>query len=303
LRARLLVVSVVLAAVLAPVALAGSRGVARSERSAAEACGPWHVRTLLTGQGWLESLAFDGRGGLLLSALLQNKILRLNRHGRLTSVLAGVHAPGGEIVRGRHLYFTTGDTVPPASDGTIDRLDLRTGRNTIWARGLSMPNGLAFLPNGDAVVSRDLEGVVPPTDITLVPARSRHPHVNWARVPDSNGLAVDPTGRWLYSDRTASMRGAVVRVLIAHPSTVQVIGWLGAGSVPDDMSNGPGGTLYIAGFGNGRVFRFDPARHVACTLAAGLAEPTAVVAGGKGWRSGDLFVTSAAGDLYELSRG
>jgi sugar lactone lactonase YvrE len=271
-------------------------------RAVAAACRPWHVRTLLTGQGWLESLAFDGRGGLLLSALPQNKILRLDRHRRLTTLLAGVHAPGGEIVRGNYLYFTTGDTVPPASDGTIDRLDLRTGRNNVWARGLSMPNGLAFLPNGDAVVSRDLEGTVPATDITRVPARGRHPHVNWARIPDSNGLVVDPTGHWLYSDRTASARGTVVRILIAHPRTVQVVGSVGPGSVPDDMSNGPRGVLYIAAFGDGKVLRFDPARHVACTLAAGLAQPTAVIAGGRGWPSGDLFVTSAAGDLYELSR-
>jgi sugar lactone lactonase YvrE len=297
-RARVLLVCLVLGAILAPVCVAG----ARDSHSTAASCGRWQARALLSGQGWLESVAFDGRGGLLLSAILQNKILRLNRHGRLTTVLAGVHAPGGEIVQGRYLYFTTGDTIPPARDGTIDRLDLRTGRHSVWARGLSMPNGLAFLPDGDAVVSRDIETGVPATDITLVPRHSRHARVNWARVPDSNGLALDATGRWLYSDRTASARGDIVRISIAHPSTVQVIGSLGAGSLPDDMSNGPNGTLYIAGFGDGKVFRFDPAHHTACTLATGLTQPTAVVPAGQGWPTGDLFVTSASGKLYELSR-
>jgi hypothetical protein len=184
-------------------------------------------------------------GGITISALSHEQILRLSRHGRLSVLLAGVNAPGGEIVRGRFLYFTTDDLIPPALGGTIARLDLLTGKSTAWASGLTMPNGLAFLPDGDAVVSRDDETGPPPTDVTRLPAGNRrHPHFNWVRVPDANGLVVDPSGRWLYADRTFSPDGLVDRASIVHPRMVRVIGRLGPGVLPDDMTIASGGPVH-----------------------------------------------------------
>jgi hypothetical protein len=282
--------------------LAGAAALPAAARPARSgACRPWHARTLLRAQGWLESLAFDGRGGMTISALAQGRVLRLTRAGRITTLLGGLTLPGGEIGSGRYLYVTTHDGETAAADGTIVRLDLRTGHLSVWARGLTGPNGLAFLPGGDAVVSRDLEAGAPATDVTLVPGREpRRPRVNWAGIPDSNGLAVDPSGRWLYVDRSLSPQGLVVRVRIAHPSTVQVAGHLGA-VVPDDMSIDQHGVLWIAGFATGQVFRLDPRTHASCAVASGLKAPTAAVFGGSGWPRNALFVTSAEGYLYELT--
>jgi hypothetical protein len=81
-------------------------------RSAAGACRLWQARQLLSGQGWLEDLEFDGRGGITISGLAKGRI---------------------------------GDTVPVTSNGTIVRLNLQTGRRSTWARGLTMPNALVFL--------------------------------------------------------------------------------------------------------------------------------------------------------------
>jgi sugar lactone lactonase YvrE len=296
-RLRLLLTCSAIVLILAPLSYA-----APGPSKPAHPCRPWRVRTLLSGQGWLESLAFDGRGGITISALSRGRILRLSRHGRLSVLLDHVNAPGGEIVRGRFLYFTTGDLIPPAPDGTIARLDLLTGKSTTWASGLTMPNGLAFLPNGDAVVSRDDETGPPPTDVTRISARNRrHPRFNWVRIPDTNGLAVDPSGRWLYVDRTFSKNGLVDRISIAHPRMVSVIGRLGAGVLPDDMTIDASGILYIAGFGSGKVYRLDPRTHSSCAIASGLGNPTAVVFGGHGWPASHLFVTDASGHLYELT--
>src|SRR5689334_12085046 len=180
----------VLVALLAVVTAAVAPSAAAPTRSALKgACAPWHVRTLLHDQGWLENLAFDGRGGLTISALTQGKLLRLTRPGRLTTLLSPVHAPGGQARDGRWLYFNTGDTLPLMPDGTVDRLDLRTGKRRTWASGLTMPNGLVLLPNGDAVVSRDLGTG---TGLTRIRARDpKHPQFNWAKLDDTNGLAVD----------------------------------------------------------------------------------------------------------------
>jgi sugar lactone lactonase YvrE len=262
------------------------------------ACAPWHVRTLISGQGWLENLEFDGRGAITISGLTQGRILRLSTRGRLTSLLAPVFAPGGERKRDRYLYFNTGDTLPVTSTGTIDRLDLRTGRHSTWAHGLTMPNGLVFLPNGDAVVSRDVGSG---TGLTRVPARApRHPQIEWARLDDTNGLAVDPSGRWLYTDRTFSSDGEVDRVLIASPRQVQVVGRLGAGVAPDDMTVDKHGVLYVVGFGSGKIYRLDPRTHSSCAIAAGLEQPTSARFGGHGWHAQDLYVTDAGGHLSEL---
>src|SRR3954471_24023851 len=90
-------------------------------------CADWHGRTLLSGQGWLENLAFDGRGRLTISALGRNRLLKLRRRGRPHTLLSPVTAPGGQALRrGHFLYFVTGDIAPPMPTGTIDRLNLRT---------------------------------------------------------------------------------------------------------------------------------------------------------------------------------
>ena len=40
-------------------------------------CSAWSVRTLVSGQGWLENLAFDGSGSISISALSQGRLLKL----------------------------------------------------------------------------------------------------------------------------------------------------------------------------------------------------------------------------------
>lgn len=298
--AKLLLLASTLASVALPVSLAGGSTRGRSSASAPpKPCTPWRVRTLISGQGWLENLAFDGRGGMTLSALAQGKILRLTPSRQLSTLIAPVFAPGGQRLSGRYLYFVTGDITPPAPNGTLDRLDLRTGRRSTVARGLTMPNGLALLPNGDAVVSRDLGTG---TGLTRIRARDpRHPQTEWARLDDTNGLAVDPSGHWLYTDRTLSPEGEVDRVLISDPRVVQVVGRLGAGVFPDDLTVDKHGILFVAGFTSNQIYRLDPRTHASCAIASGLTQPTSPRFGGRGWHANDLYVTDAGGHLSQLA--
>jgi hypothetical protein len=263
-----------------------------------DVCAPWQVRTLLSGQGWLENLGFDGRGSITISALGQGQLLRLSRRAGLSTLLSPVFAPGGQARRGRFLYFTTGNLPTAQPTGTIDRLDLRTGERSTWARGLTAPNGLVFLPNGDAVVSRSFGSG---TGLTLVPADDpEHPQFGWAQLDDTNGLAVDPSGRWLYVDRTFSPDGEVDRVLISDPRRVEVVGRLGAGVFPDDLTIDKHGILYITGFISGKIYRLDPRTHASCAIAGGLAQPTSARFGRQRWHRHRLYVTDASGHLSEL---
>ena len=165
-----------------------------------------------------------------------------------------------------------------------------------------MPNGLAFLPNGDAVTS----GAVPDAiGLTGNPARrTRGTQQGWAKVGHTNGLAVDPSGKWLYVDRDppASTNGEVDRVQIARPSRVQVVGRLGKTAFADNLTLDAKGILYVASFGDGKIYRLDPRSHRSCAIASGVPQATDVAFGGAGWHAQDLYVTSAGGRLYHARR-
>jgi sugar lactone lactonase YvrE len=186
------------------------------------------------------------------------------------------------------------------ADGTIERYRFKTQKQRTWARGLTMPNGLAFLPNGDALTSRDLGSG---TGITRVPAKDRaHPQVNWASIDDTNGLAVDPTGKWLYVNRTFTPDAEVDRVRIADPSQVEPVASLGAAKGPDDLTVDRKGRLLVATFLGGEIVRVNPATGVTCVIASGLGEPTSVRFGAGGdWPRRNLYVTTADGFLRELT--
>ena len=62
---------------LGALGLAASALLAIAAPSAQGACAPWTASTVLSGQGVLENLAFDGRGAMFLSAIRDDAILRV----------------------------------------------------------------------------------------------------------------------------------------------------------------------------------------------------------------------------------
>lgn len=277
-----------------------------SHAGTADPCAPWTVRVLASGLGSLENLEPDGKDGLYVSASTQNAVLRLTRTAPPAVAVAGVTSPGGLRVRGGALFFTTGDAAASGvlgqADGTIDRLDLRTRRRTTWAKGLTMPNGLVFLPDGSALTSRDVAGLSP-TGITRVrPSGAVQP--SWSDQADSNGLAVDPTGRWLYSDETFTLASNVYRTEIARPQHREVVASLFAPGVPkglDDLTLASSGALYLAANSAGQVIRLDPRTGRSCVVVSGLTTTSAVKQGrGKVFPPSRLYVTGFDGRVLEL---
>src|SRR5438874_236853 len=173
------------------VLLAWLVGAAPASAAGDPPCTTWSTRTVASGLGVLENLEPDGRGGMLLSVNDQNAIRRLTPDGGVTTVISDVPSPGGQRIHDGHLYVNTGDSaqagVLQTTDGTVRRYDPRTGALTTWTSGLSMPNGLLFLPGGDAVVSRDSPG----WGITRIPAAAGGVGFerNWVTTNDSNGMA------------------------------------------------------------------------------------------------------------------
>ncbi len=273
---------------------------------AADPCAPWTVRTVASGLGSLENLEPDGTGGMLLSASDRDAVERLTPDGRTTTVAADVDRPGGLRVRGRTLFANTGDGLQSGllgtKDGTIQQIDLRTGRRTTYATGLIMPNGLVFAPNGDAFTSRD----VPNGAITRIPAKDpAHPQLEWADLPDTNGLAVDPTGTWLYVATTFNLPANVYRVALRDPSRIELVASLFDIGVPkglDDLTIDRRGILYVTANSGGQVIRLDPRTGDHCVIAGGMLLVSAVKFGrGPGWAANHLFTTGFDGTVHELT--
>jgi hypothetical protein len=289
----------------AAVALAAFVAAVPGAGAAADPCAPWQQKTLKSGLGSLENLEFDGSGGLLLSASGPGAIERLTPNGTLTTLVPDVNAPGGQRVVGPTLYFNTGDAAQSGltgtPDGTLDRFDLDTHARGTVASGLTMPNGLAILPNGDFVVSRDIGSG---TGITRIPAGDpAHPQPNWAQLDDQNGMAVDPTGTWLYAVQTFTADSAVWRFRISNPSDKSVVASL-AGPTPkglDDMTIDRAGILYVAANGTGEVIRLDPAGGRHCVIVSGLQNPSSLKFGrGPGWAADHLYLVGFDGAVREL---
>jgi hypothetical protein len=290
--------ALVLAAVVA--AFPVSAGAAPSE------CTPWQQKTLKSGLGSLENLEFDGSGGLLISATDQHAIERLTPKGDVTTLVPNVNAPGGQRLIGRTLYFNTGDAAQSGlantPDGTLERFDLDTHARGTFASGLTMPNGLAVLPNGDFVVSRDIGTG---TGITRIPLNDpAHPQPSWAKLDDQNGMAVDPTGTFLYADQTFTLDSAVYRIRISDPTDMKVVATLYDSGIPkglDDMTIDSKGVLYVAANAAGQVIRLDPSTGKHCTIVTGLQNPSSLKFGrGPGWNKSHLYATGFDGTVREL---
>ena len=131
----------------------------------------------------------------------------------------------------------------------------------------------------------------------------------WARLPSSNGLAVDSSGRHLYVAQTF-VASAIARIDLADPPTVAP--WFQA--APADASAGLDGLtldghdrLYVAANISGAVWRIGAERR-ACALAhLPPVGPSAVAFGsapGKqrpaGFGRRNLYVTTFQGELIQL---
>ena len=283
-------------------------------RAASPACSPWAMRTVVSGLSVLEDLLPDGGGGMLLSSSSHNSIERVSPDGTVTTVLAGVNAPGAQQLRGHVVYFATGDATASGAmgtaDGTVDTLDLVTGRHATYATGLVMPNGMAFDGAGNAYVTRDVDAPAGAhTGITRIPATDpAHPQLDWAALEDTNGIAVDPGGRHLYADQTFTPDSSVFRIDLANPGTITKVASLqGAGGSPvpqglDDMTIDGDGILYVAANSGGQIIRLDPRSAEACVIASGLMTPSSLKFGrGAGWPQDHLFVVGFDGSLRELT--
>ncbi|MET3961209.1 hypothetical protein ABIE44_001143 [Marmoricola sp. OAE513] len=292
--------------------VASCLAVSGTESSAfAAGCPLWTKSKVAGGYSTLENLAFDGAGRMLLSETgalgTPGGVRTLTPTGVKGTAVPNVTSPGGLVVDGRTLYFTSGNGVLSGlfdiKDGRINKVDLDTGVVSTVATGLVMPNGMTRLPGGDLVVSRDLgkgsmTRVTPSTGgaTPFAPAAT-----------STNGMAVDPVRNVLYVDSTFDAKTLISVIDLndptATPRTIEIPGF-GPLNSADDLTLGADGNLYVALNVAGKVIRVNPDTGAQCTVAQGIAFVSSVRFGaGPGWDPASLYATSFTGTVTRITPG
>ena len=156
-------------------------------------------------------------------------------------------------------------------------LDTRTGSfmkriDGVGDHRFAVPNFAVELPSGDVLVSDSGSPDVEGPGIALV--RRDGAGEMWHEGPFAfaNGIAVDPSGRWLYVAETYVRRISRVDLESSDraPETVATTGH----HLPDGIAFGPDGLLYIACYEPSTILRLagdgfevvahDPTAHILC---------------------------------------
>lgn len=171
-----------------------------------------------------------------------------------------------------------GGATTPEADGAAGTRAIRPPAVSTVARGLTVPWGVAFLPNGDALVAERggrLRRIAAGTN--RMSTVGRLPGVVEEGEGGLLGLAVSPTyrrDRWVYAYMTTARDNRIVRFRLRAPRTLRtVVSGLASGVIHDGgrIAFGPDGKLY-AGVGdvgssavaqargaqNGKILRINP---------------------------------------------
>ncbi|MGZ4250414.1 MAG: SMP-30/gluconolactonase/LRE family protein [Solirubrobacteraceae bacterium] len=273
---------------------------------------PPRARVLRSGLGVLESVIADDHGRLFFTSQtwdgLHGAVLRMDHPDAEPIELAGgIVSPGGLAFDERGMLLVGfGDSPQRGLIGNLVglagllRVDPDSGERETWITGLGMANGIARAADGTIFASNDLGAHIDRID----------PHGNvqrrWARVPSANGLAIDPTGRYLYAAQTF-LPAAIKRVEIANPTRVTIHaqpGPLARAAALDGLDIDHTGRLYVAANGAGQIWRVEPDGDIHA-LARGLKCPSAVTLGrgSERFHEDNLYAVTFHGEIVELADG
>jgi sugar lactone lactonase YvrE len=272
---------------------------------------PAAPRVLRSSLGVLESAIVDNRGRLFVTSQTwdgptRGAVLRLDRpDAEPVAIAEGIASPGG-LAFDDHggLIVGYGNSLPGGLVGNVVgragllRIHPDTTEREVYATGLSMANGVARAADGTIFASDDVG-----THIDRVDPHGTV-HRRWAKVPSANGLAIDPTGRYLYAAQTF-VPAAIRRVDIANPAHVTTYaqpGPSGRAACLDGLAIDAAGRLYVAANGVGQIWRVDTDGTI-CAIARGLRFPSAVALGRgpDGFSDGNLYVVTFSGDIVAVA--
>jgi gluconolactonase len=225
-------------------------------------------RTIVSGQGSLESVIVGADGRLYYTDTDANAVMVLDAPGAAPRVFAaGIKGPGGMVFAadGR-LVVGYGDSIATAAPGLLLpkagllSFDTQTGARRTIATKLTMANGVALAPDGTFYASQDV-------GVAIDRIRGGQVQRAWATVASPNGLVVDATGRYLFAAQTF-VPAAIQRIDLTDPN--KKIAWFRASPLDiaagfDGMTSDARGRLFVAANGGQQVWRINADR-TGCAL-------------------------------------
>ena len=259
-------------------------------------------KTILSGQGQLESIIADARGRLFYTDLQNGgRLLRVDAPGAEPKVLIqGINGTGGLAWEpdGTLILGVNGGNQNAIADGPAGgllRVNPETGENTQLATGMGMANGIVRGPDGAIYASNDFAGGIDRVVGGVV-------EDDWSKVETPNGLVIDTAGRYLYAAQTFKP-ASVARIDLSDPAKEEPFSEAPAADLsggPDGMTRDERDRLFVAVNLAGEVWRIDPDRS-ACRVASGITNASALNwGGGGGFPARNLYVVAFSGVLVEL---
>jgi sugar lactone lactonase YvrE len=267
-------------------------------------CSPLpQTRTILSGQGQLESIIADARGRIFFTDARGGQLLRIDRPDAAPQVLVtGINGAGGLAwdLDGSLVLGFNGGTQNSVSDGTaggLMRVNPDTGASSVITDGMGMANGIVRGPDGAFYASNDFAGGI---DRVL----GGKVQDDWSKVQTPNGLVIDTTGRYLYAAQTFKP-ASIAQIDLKDPTKEVPYFEATAPDLqggPDGMTRDDADRLFLAVNAAGEVWRIDRDRQ-ACVLAHGIINASAVNwgGGGAGFPARNLYVVGFSGVLVELA--
>lgn len=266
-------------------------------------------RTLLEGQGTLESVAVDPKGRLLFST--PTALMALDRPGGKAVKFADVPEPGGIVFDGRgDVIVGTGNSIENGTTGDavgrsgLLKVSLETGQTSPFATGLSMANGVVRGRDGFIYATNDFGANVDRIKPSGGPAER-----GWAKVDSGNGVAIESTGRYLYVAQTFRP-AAIAQVDLRNPAEVRPFVTAGGQDVSaglDGMTIDAADRLFVVANGAGELWRVEGSPPAICVVARGLPKfpdgPSAITVGRAGtpFPPENLYVVTFDGHVYEFA--
>ncbi len=202
-----------------------------------------------------EGLVFDGEGSLYLSGM-DGVIHRVDAAGAASAyvTLLPVDGAGGDVAgmaRGADgaLY------VCRYGAGRIERIQGEPPEVTVFAEGLDHPNSLAFAPDGALWYTASGEGADNPGHVGRI-APDGTTTVLLEDIVYANGLAFAPdlSEVWITSTDPGSLLRASLGEDGLPNGPVEVVADGPELAVADGLAVAPDGTVFIAGFGTGKIY-------------------------------------------------
>jgi hypothetical protein len=256
-----------------------------------------------------EGIAFNGEGDLYVAG--DSALWRVNLQGEVNWICAAHSNLGLAPVGARDILFadfgpTNAWDHGPNRDGVVWRVTPE-GIKSVAAAGMGDPNFVLVLGNGEFLVSDDA------TDEIFVSRGDGSVEIFTRQINHPNGMALSPDGGSLYVAQmfrsiNPNITDGRLWILTLENNRIQgvprIAADLGDAAANDGLAVDVQGRIYVAAWGTGQIWRFDPQTNETLLIAEGMPGVASLAFGRGNFNHRSIYATSTlSGTVWEVGVG